>query len=195
MRFHKMNYTIKTLAADIRQVMLDRIQSASNADLLAIASSLFVDDEPPAVAAQPAKSRFTLYDIHGSVVPSGGVAVYDAEMNLTWTRKPLECGAVSHKDAVTACANYRLFGKDDWHLQTVKERVSINDYTKFGPALYSEFEAGDASYEWTSTVDAESPSAYAWVVGLRDGGVGRGAQAVRYSARAVRAGQPLSLGI
>jgi hypothetical protein len=196
-----MNHTIKTLAADVRKVMLDRIQSASNADLLAIACSLFADDEPPAAdpayaaATAAAKSRFTLYDIHGSVVSSGCVAVYDAETNLTWTRKPLECGAVPWKDAMTAAANYRLFGKDDWRAPTLKERVSIVDYAKFGPALYSEFDAGGASWEWTSTVDAEDPSDYAWFVFLRYGLVGRYGRTDHSGVRAVRAGQPLSLGI
>jgi hypothetical protein len=73
-----MNHSIKTLAADVRKVMLDRIQSASNADLFAIASSLFADDERPTVAAQLATPRFTLYDLRGNIVLSGGVAVYDA---------------------------------------------------------------------------------------------------------------------
>jgi hypothetical protein len=156
----------------------------------------------PVAAATPSKPcaladapRFTRYDLHGDVVPSGGVAVYDAETNLTWTTAPLECGSVPWKDALQACANYRLFGKDDWRAPTVKERISIVDYSKFGPALYSEFSAGGASYEWTSTPDAESPSDYAWVVYLHGGSVGRNGQADRNGVRAVRAGQPLSLGI
>jgi Protein of unknown function (DUF1566) len=188
---------MNALARDIRKLLADRIQSASAADLFAIATSICANDDPRAATAAPpaVSSRFTRYDLHGAVVPSGGVAVYDAETNLTWTIAPLECGSVPWKDALQACSNYRLFGKDDWRAPTVKERVSIIDYAKVGPALYSEFSAADASYEWTSTPDAESPSDCAWVVSLRGGGVGRYNQADHSSVRAVRAGQPLSLGI
>jgi hypothetical protein len=196
---------MKALAHDIRKLLADRIQSATAADLFAIATSICANDEPVVIrftglpsipgSAAAAAQRFTRYDLRGAVVPSGGIAVYDAETNLTWTTAPLECGSVPWKDALKACSNYRLFGKDDWRAPTVKERVSIIDYAKVGPALYSEFEAGGASYEWTSTVDAESPSDYAWLVLLRNGFVGRYNQAFHGYVRAVRAGQPLSLGI
>jgi hypothetical protein len=187
---------MNALARDIRKLLADRIQSASAADLFAIATSICANDDPPAAnVVSPVSQRFTRYDLHGNVVPSGGVAVYDAETNLTWTTAPLECGSVPWKDALQACANYRLFGKDDWRAPTVKERVSIVDYCKFGPALYSEFSAGGASSEWTSTPDAESPSDYAWLVYLRGGAVLRFIQSNHSYVRAVRAGQPLSLGI
>jgi hypothetical protein len=188
---------MNALARDIRKLLADRIQSASAADIFAIATSICANDEAPAATAAPpvVGQRFTRYDLHGVVVPSGGVAVYDAETNLTWTTAPLECGSVPWKDALQACANYRLFGKDDWRAPTVKERVSIVDYAKIGPALYSEFSAGGASYEWTSTPDAESPSDFAWFVNLRYGDVDRDYQTNHSYVRAVRAGQPLELGL
>jgi hypothetical protein len=194
---------MNALARDIRKLLADRIQSASAADLFAIATSICANDEVQLAPGEPMKPwtmvtdlpRFTRYDLHGNVVPSGGVAVYDAETNLTWTTAPLECGSVPWKDALKACANYRLFGKDDWRASTVKERISIVDYSKFGPALYSEFSAGGASYEWICTPDAESPSGCAWFVNLRYGSVGRDSQAAHGYVRAVRAGQPLELGI
>lgn len=179
----------------------ERRETAEAASVVTAAESYykFLTGKSDATAA-PSKlpadlPRFTRYDLHGAVVPSGGVAVYDTETNLTWTIAPLECGSVPWKDALKACANYRLFGKDDWRPPTVKERVSIVDYSKVGPALYSEFSAGDASWEWTSTPDAESPSDCAWYVPLHDGYVDRYYQTGRYYVRAVRAGQPLSLGL
>jgi hypothetical protein len=186
---------MKALAHDIRKLLAERIQTATAADLFAIATSICANDEAtPAAVVAPTGQRFTQYDLRGAVVSSGGVAVYDAETNLTWTASPLECGSVPWKDALKACANFRLFGKDDWRAPTVKERVSIIDYSKAGPALYSEFQAGGASYEWTSTPDAESPSDYAWLVHLHNGTVARLYQAARLYVRAVRAGQPLSFG-
>ena len=190
---------MKSLATDIRKLMLDRIQGATFNDLFSIASYICAND--PATAPTKAWSldeapRFSKLDLRGNVTTAADyVAVYDSETNLTWSRKPLECGAVNWKDALTAASNYRLFGKDDWRAPTVKERVSIVDYAQFGPALYPEFDAGGASWEWTSTVDAESPSDYAWVVYLHGGFVLRGGQTYHGYVRAVRAGQPLSLGL
>jgi hypothetical protein len=183
---------MKALAHDIRKLLADRIQSATAADLFAIATSICTNDETP--PAKAVAQRFTKLNLFGHPVSNVAeaadwAAVYDAETNLTWTRKPLECGAVSYKDAMAACAKHRLFGKDDWRAPTVKERVSIVDYAKVGPALYPEFEAVGASYEWTSTVDAEDPSDYAWDVSLHFGGVDRGGQTGRGDVRAVRAGQ------
>jgi len=191
---------MNVLARDIRKLLADRIQSASAADLFAILTSICANDEtqaPAAAEVTAAKSRFTKLDLNGFAAPNtpDWVAVYDAETNLTWTRTPLNCGAVSHKDAIKACVNYRLFGHDDWHAPTVKQRVSIADYTKFGPALYPEFDAGTASYEWTSEVDAEDPSGFAWGVNLLFGNVSRFLQSDHGYVRAVRVGQPLSLGL
>jgi hypothetical protein len=190
---------MKSLAADIRKLMLDRIQGAPFSDLFAIVNSICANDEAPAALSTwtlGESARFLKLDLRGNITAAEDfVAVYDSETNLTWTRKPLECGAVPWKDAMTAAANYRLFGYSDWRAPTVKERVSIVDYGKVGPALYPEFDAGAASYEWTSAVDAEDPSDYAWYVGLRYGGVNRSYQTTHGNVRAVRAGQPLSLGI
>jgi hypothetical protein len=190
---------IKALELALASERNETVQAKS---VVAAAESYYTFLTSKSEAALPSKScalagapRFTHYDLHGAVVPTGGIAVYDAETNLTWTRAPLECGAVSHKDAMKACAEFRLFGHTDWRAPPVKRRVSINDYAKFGPALYPQFDAGGASYEWTSDVDAESPSGSAWFVGLHDGFVSRYGQTGRYDVRAVRVGQPLSLGI
>jgi hypothetical protein len=192
---------MKALANDIRKLLAERIQHAPAADIFAIAGAICANDEgsqlihgePMKFAVATDLPRFTHYDVNGRVITSGGIAVYDRETDLTWTRAPLECGSVPWKDALKACENYGLFGKTDWRAPTVKERVSIVDYSKVGPALYSEFDAGGASWEWTSTPDAEDPSGYAWLVYLHDGGVNRYLQTLHYHVRAVRAGQPLDL--
>lgn len=189
---------MKALAHDIRKLLSDRIQSATAADLFAIATSICANDEAPprksrALAETP---RFTKIDSRGNLTDAADwAAIYDLETNLMWTRKPLECGAVSYKDAMAACAKHRLFGKDDWRAPTLKERISIVNYEKFGPALYPEFDSGGASYEWTSTIDAEDPSDYAWIVSLHNGVVFRNSQTDHSLVRAVRAGQNLSLGL
>jgi hypothetical protein len=193
---------MNALSSDIRKLIADRIQTAPAADLFSIAQSICANDEGTVIQGASARwtnlrpaQRFTRHDLRGNIVQSGGAAIYDSETDLTWSIAPLECGAVSYKDAMKACSNFRLFGKDDWRAPTVKERVSIVDYSKVGPALYSEFEVGGASWEWTSTVDAEDPSGYAWIVDLRNGYVFRYYQPLHGDVRAVRAGQLLSLGL
>lgn len=188
---------MKALAQDIRKLLADRIQSASAADLFAIATSICANDEsPPAVAVVASSGRYTKLDLHGRVTLGvDWVAVHDAETNLIWTRGPLECGELNWKDAMAAAGNYRLFGKEDWRAPTVKEYVSIFDYSKFGPVVDKEYFTSTGAWEWTSQVDAESPSDCAWSVYLRNGLVSRDGQTAHIRVRAVRAGQSLHLGL
>jgi hypothetical protein len=77
-----------------------------------------------------------------------------------------------------------------WRLPTVEEAMLIPDRSKY-PAIDKSFfpDFDGWEYIWTSTVDAEDPSDYAWLVHLRDGVVGRGGQGGHNDVRAVRAGQ------
>jgi hypothetical protein len=77
-----------------------------------------------------------------------------------------------------------------WRLPTVEEAMFIPDRSKF-PAIDKEFFPDFEEYEWiwTSTIDAEDPSVYAWGVALPYGYVARSLQASHSSVRAVRAGQ------
>jgi hypothetical protein len=78
-----------------------------------------------------------------------------------------------------------------WRLPTVEEAMFIPDRSKY-PAIDKNFFPDFERYEWiwTSTVDAEDPSDFAWLVNLHDGYVGRGNQSNHSYVRAVRAGQP-----
>jgi len=77
-----------------------------------------------------------------------------------------------------------------WRLPTIEEAMFIPDRSKY-PALPKEFFPDFEDYEWiwTSTVDAESPSDYAWSVYLNVGLVSRLHQTLHGRVRAVRAGQ------
>jgi hypothetical protein len=78
-----------------------------------------------------------------------------------------------------------------WRLPTVEEAMFIPDRSKY-PAIDKNFFPDFEGYEWiwTSTVDAEEPSDYAWRVYLRYGFVNRSTQTNHGYVRAVRAGQP-----
>jgi hypothetical protein len=77
-----------------------------------------------------------------------------------------------------------------WRLPTVEEAMFIPDRSKY-PAIDKNFFPEFEGYEWiwTSTVYAEVPSVYAWLVNLHYGDVNRSYQTYRYYVRAVRAGQ------
>jgi Protein of unknown function (DUF1566) len=77
-----------------------------------------------------------------------------------------------------------------WRLPTVEEAMFIPDRSKY-PAVDKNFFPDFEEYEWiwTSTVDAEDPSDYAWLVYLRRGHVNRNGQTNHGYVRAVRAGQ------
>jgi hypothetical protein len=198
---------MKSLSADIKQLLVTRIEQSSPAEILRIASGLAANEQIEAVSAVAARSRplgaggvqprFTKLLVNGKVWldPQDGecVAVYDSKTNLTWSHSLVAGGSRSWKDSLAAAAAVRLLGKDDWRAPTLEERLSINDYTRHSPALDTEYFAKESGWEWTSTPDAESPSGCAWVVDLGYGSSGRCYQSYHNCVRAVRAGQPFAL--
>jgi hypothetical protein len=78
-----------------------------------------------------------------------------------------------------------------WRLPTVEEAFFIADRTREDCTLDTNFFPDAERYEWswTSTLDAESPSVYPWIVNLGNGNAGRYGQGDRNHVRAVRAGQ------
>ena len=187
---------MNAFATDIRALLTQRLAQASSSDVLALASALCANEDR---IARPAVNmpRFTKIDLHGRVVAATATdwaAVYDSTHDLTWTRKVLECGDVPWSDAMKAASNMRLFGKADWRAPTIQEQLSIIDYTRFDPAIDTTYFDGAHGWSWTST-PAASPSEYAWLVYLNDGVSIRLHQSDRDFVRAVRAGQPLALGL
>lgn len=157
-----------------------------------------------APAAQPARAnvevvwmpgdRFTKVSKDGKALPVTATdweGVYDAEAGLIWGRACIS-GEFNWKDACKKASETTLCGAAS-RAPTVQERFALNDLGKHGPALDTRFFAKESGWEWTSTVDAESPSGCAWSVGLGYGVAFRYAQVGRSRVRAVRSGQPLGL--
>lgn len=201
---------MKSISADIKQLLVSRIEQSTPAEILRIASGLAANEQieglsaaaakvrPVGIAAAPA-NRFTKLLANGKewLDPQDGecVAVHDSKTNLTWTHSLVAGGARDWKDSLAAAKAVRIFGKEDWRAPTLEERLSINDYTRHSPAIDTDYFAKESGWEWTSTADAESPSDYAWVVYLGNGLSSRDAQSDRYFVRAVRAGQQLAFSI
>lgn len=115
--------------------------------------------------------------------------VTDHETGLTWLRYFVPGGKRSHQASMDAANNFTLNGLK-FRAATIRERISINDYERCNPAIdTSVFTSERYGWEWTSTLDAESPADFAWVVGLDYGGSVRGSRNGYGWVRAVRVGQ------
>ena len=106
------------------------------------------------------------------------VAAFRAGDNVTW------------KNAAKKAEAHDAYGWQ-WRLPTVEELFFIADRTNPVDELDANFfpDAKGYEYTWSSTVDAESPSDYAWGVSLGSGFSYRDCQSDGSRVRAVRAGQ------
>lgn len=191
-----------SISADIKKLLVTRIEQSSPAEILRIASGIAENEAIEAIsnghaarstaAIATAGQRFVNLDAAGKPTIGEHVAVFDRKSNLTWSRGLVAGGSRNWKDSLAAAAAVRLLGKDDWRAPTLEERLSINDYTKHSPAIDTASFAKESGWEWTSTPDAESPSFYAWGVNLGVGGSFRDYQSNDCFVRAVRAGQALA---
>jgi hypothetical protein len=150
----------------------------------------------PAPAKAKPDQRFINLGADGKPTTGDHVAVYDAQLDLTWSAAPLNDGAdLTHAEALKACAELQLLGHKDWRAPTIQELLSIVDYERYDPAVDPSHFKGPYSWTWSSTL-AKAPSGFAWCVHLGLGYSGRNRQDFHYhvrAVRAVRAGQQLGL--
>ncbi len=106
------------------------------------------------------------------------IAAYRAATDCKWP------------DAAAKAEAHDAYGWQ-WRLPTVEELFLIADRSSAAERLDTSFFPDAEGWEgtWSSTVDAEAPSGYAWLVALGFGGSGRAGQGARDRVRAVRAGQ------
>jgi hypothetical protein len=193
---------MKALSTEIRALIASRLESSSPVELLRIASAIAANEQIEAVSQAAALSsprglastdspRFVKIDGNGKPTDAEHVAVHDRRTGLTWSRALVGTG-LTHAEAMKVAANFKPFGQG-WRAPTIEERQSIIDYAKHSPALDTEYFAKESGWEWTSTLDAESPSDCAWYVYLGAGSCSRGYLGNRGFVRAVLAGQQFSL--
>ena len=190
---------MKSLSQDIKQLIAARLDSSSPIELIRIAGAIAANESieamaaaymKPVAAASPSSPRFVNLAEDGTPTSGNHSWVFDRTTRLIWARAVLE-GEFTYADAQKACENVK-FKSHACRAPTLQERFGINDYTKHSPALDTTHFKKEAGWEWTSTLDAESPSGCAWFVGLGLGGCNRGSQGFRDRVRAVLAGQSLN---
>ncbi|MGN6312892.1 MAG: DUF1566 domain-containing protein [Rhodanobacteraceae bacterium] len=100
----------------------------------------------------------------------GHVAVLIPELKLMFPAHDIVQRGVRWADIQKPCEDLQLAGFNDWRPVTIEEGFLFCDRTRFDPAFDPEFFPGiTPTWHWTSTVDAEAPSSYAWYVFLHYG--------------------------
>ena len=175
-----------TLRSELQGVIARHLALAPAHRLPAIIGALAeIEDRPQVVSvlghARPVIApRFEIVDDD---------IVIDHSTGLTWLRGYVPGGRRSYDESMKAAAAFSL--RDwQWRAPTIQERLSINDYERHNPAIdTSVFRSEPSGWEWTATVDHESPSGCAWIVYFDDGDSFRGGRGNGGFVRAVRVGQ------
>ena len=83
-----------------------------------------------------------------------------------------------------------MAGFTDWRVPTVEELFCLADRTRARPAIDTDFFPDTPNnWFWSSTVDADAPSGYAWIVDFGNGNSSWDGQDGEGFVRAVRPGQ------
>lgn len=119
--------------------------------------------------APSAQPRLIKVSAAGILLPADAtewVAVYQPELQLTWTRDVLPCGAVPWKKAVAAASKVEMCGWSDWRAPTRLEYAHLIDEPRYAPAIDPAFFTVANSYQWEWTGTPHARSGAAWLVGL-----------------------------
>ena len=116
-------------------------------------------------------TRFTKVSPTGLLLPADAtewVAVYDSKLDVTWEK--LFHAVPSWERAQCLPRALGVAGFTDWRLPTVEELFCLADRTRTRPAIDTTFFPDTPNdWFWSSTVDANAPSACAWIVDFDDG--------------------------
>jgi hypothetical protein len=135
--------------------------------------------------------------VHAAFMDNDNGTVSDTSTGLIWQQDTARDGQGNYdpmtwEEALAYCESRTLGGHTDWRLPTIKELLSLVDYTRYNPAMINTtyFLNTVSSYYWSSTTYAKC-TYYAWGVDFSDGHVlnsGSKCEDYHYYVRAVRGG-------
>lgn len=136
-------------------------------------------------------NRFTKIGEGGLALPDDAekwVIVRDNLAKLMWTVEETE--RMTRAAALKYVKALRVGGFEDWQLPEVEPLFCLGDRSRYHPAIDTRYFPGCKS-DWyhTATVDASSPSEYAWGVNFGYGYAYWGRQSLAGLVRACRASQ------
>ena len=171
---------MQSLSAELKQVIIRRVEKAHSSEILEIASQLCGNEEPSAFKfAAPSSSRLTDADD----------MVSDHLTGLIWSANDIGSDRHDWPSAQKVVATLNLGGFTDWRLPTIKELLTLVDYDRNSPAIDPIFATCKADWYWTSTPLASSPGDDAWSVDFSYGYSYYGRQYYKGLVRAVRSRQ------
>ena len=124
----------------------------------------------------------------GDLSRSSEGIVTDSSTLLQWS-DDVSSVDLNWSDAIDYCEALSLGGEDDWRLPNINELLSIDDLSKYSPAIKENvfINISTSSY-WSSSSHASSTN-YAWAVYFDNGGTIYDAKDNSYLVRCVRTGQ------
>ncbi|MGD9732770.1 MAG: DUF1566 domain-containing protein [Desulfamplus sp.] len=121
---------------------------------------------------------------------NGNGTISDSATGLMWQQDKPD-NEMTWKDALSYCENLNLGGYTDWRLPTIKELLSIVDYSLYNPAIDTNiFKDTFAYFYWSSTTDSNYTYS-AWGVSFSTGDSYSPGKGSNNYVRAVRGGQSL----
>ncbi len=121
-------------------------------------------------------------------VDNGDGTITDRNTGLMWQK--VHASSVNWKDALSHCENMNLAGYPDWRLPNREELRSVVDYSKYDPAIDTDFFPGTESSGYWSSTTCVSKTPRAWLIDFSDGkdDGSSGDKSGGFHVRAVRGG-------
>ena len=114
--------------------------------------------------------------------------VKDPSTNLMWEdTKHVKKGQVTYLEANAYCEALKLGEHNDWRVPTLKELLSIVDYTRYEPAILKEFSRVDQDKLYWSSTPYANKSIEFWGVVFEEGNTDNASAIYDRRVRCVRA--------
>ena len=111
--------------------------------------------------------------------------VFDNETKLTWQREVMDKD-VNMEKAKLYARDLRLGNFTDWRVPTIRELLSIVDYTRYNPAIDTDTFPNTPSVWFWSVSPCAYDSGYAWIVSFSYGSSGNYGVSFSNRVRCVR---------
>jgi len=113
--------------------------------------------------------------------------IKDTKSGLLWEDTPhVRETKITQPRAKAYCSELTLGGHRDWRLPTIRELLTIIDYTRVSPAILKAFSyVEDESFYWTSTHVADEDDAF-WGVNFKRGASSKASEYYDRYVRCVR---------
>jgi hypothetical protein len=131
--------------------------------------------------------KFLMMIFFFSALMAETTIVKDSRTGLMWEDTPhAKETKITQPRAKVYCSELQLGNFKDWRLPSIKELLSIVDYSRISPATLKEFSYVEKeSFYWTNTVVADESDAF-WGVNFKRGASSKASEYYDRYARCVR---------